>query len=604
MKTNNNICGTKGGSWFLSTVGAGRVNQRDKGFLDQCAPLCLMLAASSVGFNAYAQSDVSQIQEYQRQQERERELRRQQETLPDVRLPTLDATVETEHIAEGESPCFTISNIVLTGKSADHFSGILSAVTQGENSVIGKCLGTKGINSVLSRLQNIIIAKGYVTTRVLAGPQDLKSGTLALTIIPGYVKRIRFANDASERATKWNALPIKPGDMLNLRDLEQGLENFKRVPTADADIQILPSEGDAVEPGDSDLVIQYQQAFPFRLILSVDDGGSDATGKYQGGVTVSYDNWWTLNDLFYVSFNQDLGGGKTAAYGTRSHTVHYSVPYHYWNIGFTSSANKYHQTVAGINQAYIYAGQSDTNEVKASRIIYRDAHRKTSISLKGFLRTSNNFVDDTEILVQRRRTAGWELGIGHKEFIGNSTLDVNLAYRRGTGALSALTAPEETFGEGTSRFKIITADANLAIPFRITAPWGKQSLRYSLYGRGQWNDSPLTPQDKFSIGGRYTVRGFDGEMTLLSERGWFVRNDLGIALGGTGQELYMGLDYGEVAGKSAALLVGNRLLGAVVGMRGAYNKIYYDVFAATPLYKPQKLKTATITAGFSLNVSF
>ena len=31
----------------------------------------------------------------------------------------------------------------------------------------------------------------------------------------------------------------------------------------------------------------------------------------------------------------------------------------------------------------------------------------------------------------------------------------------------------------------------------------------------------------FSIGGRYTVRGFDGEASLMGERGWLLRNDIG-----------------------------------------------------------------------------
>ncbi|KAG1253636.1 hypothetical protein G6F66_015093 [Rhizopus arrhizus] len=43
--------------------------------------------------------------------------------------------------------------------------------------------------------------------------------------------------------------------------------------------------------------------------------------------------------------------------------------------------------------------------------------------------------------------AGWELGLGHRHFIGKATLDVNLAYRKGTGAFNALRAPEEAFGE-------------------------------------------------------------------------------------------------------------------------------------------------------------
>jgi hypothetical protein len=39
----------------------------------------------------------------------------------------------------------------------------------------------------MNRVQNAIIARGYVTTRVLAAPQDLKAGLLQFTVIPGHV---------------------------------------------------------------------------------------------------------------------------------------------------------------------------------------------------------------------------------------------------------------------------------------------------------------------------------------------------------------------------------------------------------------------------------
>jgi hemolysin activation/secretion protein len=493
---------------------------------------------------------------------------------------------------------------VLNGRQAEKFSYALKVVTEDSDRVLGRCLGVTGINVVMSKVQNALVERGYVTTRVLAPPQDLTKGELALVLVPGHVRKISFAPEASIRGTKWNAVPIRDGDILNLRDIEQGLENFKRVPTAEADIQIVPATDADAQPGDSDLLIQYRQGFPFRLALSLDDSGTKATGKYQSGLTLSYDNWWTLNDLFYISFNHDLGGGQSGARGTRGRTVHYSIPFGYWTLGLTSSSSDYHQTVAGLNQSYLYSGKSETSDLKLSRLVYRNAVRKTTLSIKAFQKSSSNFVDDTEVEVQRRRTGGWELGLGHREFMGEATFDLNLAYRRGTGAFSSLAAPEDAFGEGTSRYKIVTADVNLAVPFNLSLPWGKQNLRYNLSARGQWNGTRLTAQERFSIGGRYTVRGFDGEMTLLSERGWFVRNDLGIALGGSGQETYLGVDYGEVAGPSSALLVGTRLAGAVVGLRGNVKSVSYDIFAGTPVSKPKGLQTSSLTAGFTLNWSY
>ncbi|WP_017735236.1 ShlB/FhaC/HecB family hemolysin secretion/activation protein [Pseudomonas sp. CBZ-4] len=567
--------------------------------LQSCVATC-----SLVGFltsaAALAAEPQAPAQQLLLQQQRERAQREQLEQSPDVRLEAPLDSAGNLRLPRNETPCFKIDRVVLRGEQAEDFQWALRAANPADDPVQGRCVGSAGINLTMKRIQNAIIAKGFITTRVLAEAQDLKQGTLSLVLVPGRIKHIRFAEGTSARANYWNAMPASPGDVLNLRDIEQALENFKRVPTAEADVQITPAEGADAQPGESDVVIAWKQAIPVRVSLSVDDSGSKQTGKYQGNVALSLDNLASLNDLFYISFNHDLGGGQSGDRGSKGHTVHYSVPYDYWQLSLTSSEYDYHQTIAGVNQAYSYSGRSRTNEVQLSRVIYRDAVRKTTVSVGGWSRTSSNYIEDTEIELQRRRMAGWQAGINHREFIGASTLDLGVGYRRGTGARDALRAPEEENGEGTSRSQIITANAQLQLPFTLA----DQRLRYIAGWRGQWNRTPLIPQDRFSIGGRYTVRGFDGEQILSAERGWTFSNDLGLSLANTGQELYLGVDYGEVGGHSTQYLSGRRLAGAVVGLRGGYKQFSYDIYTGKPLEKPKGFQTADVTSGFSANWSF
>ncbi len=559
--------------------------------------------------SALAQAPVSPFsnevaQEQKRQEARERALREQQERTSDVRLAEPEAQQEVEKLPGDEADCVDVKVITLVGDGADRLQWAVDAANHTsdhqQDNAAGRCLGTRGVNLVIRRIQNALIARGFVAARVLAGPQPrLADGELELTLFPGRIRRVRLAPGADDRATQWNALPIRSGDLLNLRDLEQALENFRRVPSVQADLQVVPAEGADAEPGQSDLVVQWKQSSPFRISLSADDSGSRATGKYQGNVTVSYDHWWTLNDLFYVSVNHDLGGGESGERGTRGATVHYSVPFGYWMLGFTASQSRYRQSVAGASQTYLYSGESRNGEIRLSRLIHRDASRKTTLWLKGWTRASKNFIDDTEVEVQRRRMAGVDLGLSHREFIGKATLDAQLNYRRGTGAGSSLPAPEEAFGEGTARPRLVTLDAQLNAPFHV----GEQRLQYTGVWRAQWNRTPLVPQDRFAIGSRYTVRGFDGESQLLAERGWLIRNDLAWALGASGQELYVGIDAGQVGGPSSEALVGKRLGGAVIGLRGAIQGASYDVFVGRPLSKPDGFRTSGNVRGFSIHWS-
>ncbi len=557
--------------------------------------LCLPAAAQTSLFI----NDGSQLL---RQQERESQLRKRLEPVPDVRLPPAAAT-PTPRLPADESPCFRIDRIVLDGEMAGRFADLVDAAHRAEDgridAVTGRCIGSTGIAIATRRLQGELMRRGYATTRVLAAPQDLGSGVLTVTLIPGRVRAIRFADGSSPRATMWNAMPLRPGDLLNLRAIEQGLENFKRVPSAEADIRIEPADGDDARPGDSDVVVSWKQAMPFRLNLSLDDAGTRSTGRHLAALSLSYDHWWTLNDLFYLSFSDAVsehGSGR----GNRSNTMHYSLPLRDWLVSLTYSDSDYQQTIAGANASVVYSGSSSNEELAISRLLYRDGVRKTTGSLRLWMREGRNFIDGDEQSQQHRRTAGWEFALAHREQIGDATVDGNFSWRRGTGAGGSLRAPEEPYGGGSSRMQILRADALLSLPFRV----GSQALRYSSGVRVQWNFTPLTPQDRFAIGGRYTVRGFDGESLLIGDRGWLLRQDMGWSLAPLNSELYVGIDTGRVGGPAADTRAGRQLTGAVVGIRGGADKFSWDAFIGCPLHKPDGFRTAAVTAGFSLSASF
>lgn len=577
-----------------------------------------------------------QDQELQRAREREKALQQQQPQAPDVRLDNQGAQVAAQIIKlplTESTPAFPISRVILDGEESWRFQFALKKglqqtglrqlqidgqwrlMQQDTMSNAGVVMGANSVNALMGVIQNHLIARGYTTTRVLAAPQDLRSGVLRLTVIPGRVADVLMDTQAvdatSHRATLRNVLPIRRSQILNLRDIEQGLENLKRVPTADADIQITPG----AEPNTSNLVVRWKQRqIPARLTLSLDDSGGERTGKYQGGVTLSLDHPLRLNDLFYVNVGGALADlGNVRVYDAEDHLIddrhgqtrnwsaHYSLPFGYWMLALQASKYRYEQAVLGVNQAYQYSGTSRTQDIKLSRLFYRDAKRKSTASLKLWSRQSNNFIEDAEIEVQRRRTAGFELGLAHREYIRNQTLDLAVAYRRGTGADDALRAPEEGFDEGTSRMQLYTADINWNVPIEYAGvKWNLSSNWH-----GQWNGSRLVQQDKLAIGGRYSVRGFDGEYTLAGERGWIWRNEAARSLSAAHQ-VYAAVDVGHVAGRGSKLLLGKSLAGAALGMRGQFRlggALSYDVFVATPLSHPAYFPVSDVTAGFSLNWS-
>lgn len=571
--------------------------------------ICLSAAAAPV----FADNVPAAVEQRQSVQEAQQQLRLQQlQQQPDVRRDILPEQA-APMLPQNEVPCFAVNRIELEGSESDRFQFALAQALQKTGFEAGMCLGGRGINSIMTSAQNILIARGYTTTRILAAPQDLNEGRLVLTVVPGRIREIRIdtadtAHSHADRITSFqNEFPASPGDILNLRDLEQGLENLKRVPTADADIRIVPAQ----EPSESDVTVLWRQrTVPFRVSLGADDGGSRFTGKYQGSITLSADNPLGLSDLFYVSYNRDLGHkasytdaqGRHTGSGTNGYNLHYSVPFGYWQAFLSRSYYRYHQAVAGDSQNYDYNGRSYTGEAGLSRLLYRDAHRKSHITAKLWQRESESFIDDAPIDVQRRRTAGWALGVAHKEYLGRAVFDFSADYKRGTGRNRSLKAPEDLFGEGVSRAEILTADAGLNLPFA----WGGQWFGYETQAHIQWSRKPLVPQDRLSIGNRYSVRGFDGETVLSAERGWYWRNDFSWHYL-PGHQIYAAADAGRVSGPSQRHLPGQTLIGAAIGLKGqlkAGGTLSYNLMAGKPLKKPARLQTASHVYGFNLNYAF
>ena len=568
----------------------------------QLAPTALMVSLLLIGHQSVhsqtlTESAARAIEAQRRSAEREEQLRKQLERTPHIHLQ--EPTEESKGLLNlSETPCFVIKTLEIKGLEALDGLNMHSRLSQAldkPDTPIGQCLGVQGIQTLLGRLQNALVAHGYITSRVDVGPQNIQSGHLQLVIVPGRLGQKRLQPDNAKVSLR-NVLPLHPGDTVNLRNIEQALENLKRPPTAEADIQIEPGQ----EPGLSDLVIDWKQSSPYRWGLTLDDSGTRSTGKIQGSATLHIDNPLGLSDLLYLTLNQSLAAADPGPRGTKGYTAHYSLPWNWWTFSATLSDNRYHQSIAGAFQNYIYSGTTQNIELKANRIVQRDSLGKTSIGIKAFQRASRNFIEDTEVQVQRRTVGGFEATVGHQRKWGQGNILAQLNYKRGTGAFGSLNPPEEAFGEGTSRMQILSADASVEAPFQL----GSQKFTYNGSWRAQNNRTILSTQDQFSIGGRHTVRGFDGLNVLSAERGWTWRNELVAPLGQSGQKIYLAIDHGRVSGPSAARVHNQHLTGGAIGLRGQIGPLQFDVFAGRPLQKPDNLQTSRQDACFAISANF
>ncbi len=454
-------------------------------------------------------------------------------------------------------------------------------------------MSKEGFNLIVKRLNAQFMERGYITTRLGVPEQDMTKGEFRLKLIRGVIRNIRFS-DPAVYGTWRNAFPLHPGDLLNVRDLEQGLEQMKGVPSQEVDIKLDP--GDI--PGQSDVIISVKRGKFWRTSQSLNDSGSLSTGKRQYSVNLSLDNPLGVNDILTVGASHDAE--YSPLYSTEGYNYYYAFPYEYWTFAFSANTYRYHQTVYGITQNFDYSGASYSLGLDIQRVIHRGRFGKTSLQFKVNQYHGESFIENVEIEVQRRDATNAEIALLHRHYLGKAQIDLSLGYRQGMRWLSATRDPEGTGPDRPTHFyKMAIGEANISLPFQFAIP-----LRYSGTFRGQYTQDNLFYADTFAVGNRWTVRGFDGERSLAAESGYLIRNELEAPIAQTGQAIYAGLDYGYVDGQSNVYLPGKRLIGAALGMRGAWKGFSYDFSGGWPLDKPEGFRSDNSVFAFQVNCQF
>lgn len=518
--------------------------------------------------------------EIQRRQEQEIEAQRARAAArPDIlsSRPAVPGPADTVEFPE-ETPCFLIDSVDWDGfrppAALRHMSDI----------ALGRCVGLEGLRGLQERMMNRLIDAGLITSRVLIPEQSLASGTLTLRYVPGRISGVR---DVDMPGWWRTVLPTWPGGQLDQRDLDQALENIRRLAgQADAAIDIAPGP----EAGDSDIILRPGTGKRWHGYVGGDNAGLDNVGTYQVNAGLTLDSPLFLYDQLSVAWNSNARWRSDKA-NTRAASINYSLPFGYWTAFFSASRSTYRQTVAGFDAPIIYGGTTRQVQGGLSWVAYRGSAYKGTLTASLSRKRVSSTLNDEDIDVQRRDVTGYEIGFGHRHYVGPAVLDAGFGVRGNLRGMSD--RPGFVYGDPDwdGRSTILMASAGLYLPWQMAGrQWAYQGNWQIQHAR-----TPLVPSDYFTIGSRYAVRGFDGQMTLAAEDGWTLRNDLSLSLGDSGQQLYAGVDAGHVGGPSARDLSGRTLVGAVAGWRGRvampWVNASYDLSAGWPLKKPAGLQT-------------
>jgi hemolysin activation/secretion protein len=297
---------------------------------------------------------------------------------------------------------------------------------------------------------------------------------------------------------------------------------------------------------------------------------------------------------------------QTADDKSQSLSFFYSIPLGYHLFSVSKSASKFAQTVQGTTARFITSGTSDAFEAKWTMTALRSSSTKSGLFAAVSTRRASSFLDDVELVVQKRRLSNLEIGLQHKQLWGETSFELEFSHRRP----SSFRRPQQDLptaltGGLTLRPKLTFLNAEVTTPVKVLGV----SFTYNGRLRLQATNNLTLAADQFSIGSRGSVRGFDGESVLQAEKGWYLRNEFSTSTDfGRGADIqmspYFAVDLGSVSGPSTVLLTGKALAGSAIGLRGRRKSLSFDFSAGIPLSKPVAFKARRFNPYLSINWSF
>lgn len=538
--------------------------------------------------------------------EQEREIREKKK--PKVVVPGLEDKAPVEEVTKGKKkePCFDIKTIelkgatILKGKELDKIT----------KPYVGTCMGIAEINNLMREVTNYYVDKGYVTTRVAVPQQDLKSGNLQIMVMEGTVEDIILnENTWRDKAQVKMAFPFMKGKVLNLRDIEQGLDQLNRLASSTATMQLVPGD----KQGGTKVVITNKPIKANRATLGFDNSGQNSTGKNKGLAGLERDNLLGLGDAWSFNYNEDTAA-HNGEKGSEVYAGNFSLPFGYWTFSANASHSEYNVTTQITNQSFASSGETDSSQLKLDRVIYRNQDSKLSLNTALKLKDTTAFSEGLESAIGTRSLTIWNAGADYTLRALGAIWSIASAYERGLDAFGArVDASNITASSPHAQFDKYTLDASVYKPFTIA----KQNLAWRTMISGQKSPDNLFSSERISLGDRYTVRGFDNT-SISGDSGGYIRNELGWNLPqfttnkyanflvGNLQP-YVGFDAGTTKlhlGKNSENTPSGYVSGWATGIRNNSEWLSFDLAYAQAINAPAAIDTKTGEVYFTVSAKF
>lgn len=483
-------------------------------------------------------------------------------------VPRIDAS-------QAKGPCHTVNSITLSG------ADLLDAQDKGMlvNAMLGKCMGVSDIERLMGEVTRHYIERGFITTRAYLPAQDLSSGKLQLLVVEGRIESLRVEGDPEKRVNLGLTVPARAGDLLNVRDLEQAVDQINAISANKVKLDLVPG----AKPGQTAVVFRNTAGNVATFEGSADNQGSASTGKNGVSGTLTLGGVLGLNESLALTYHSATPHTEQAS--NDSVSLGLTVPNGFGTYGISNSVSNYSTglTTAG-GRSMVSFGRSTTWSLTAERVVTRDQDSRHAMVATLSTVDSKNYIDlgnlgTVFVTPTSRRATTLAVGLKTTMLIAGGSFSLRPELAMGMNDMGNLPEGVNADSQGPqAEFTKASLDVAFDKHFALAA----QDWSWKSSFRGQYSGEALLGSQQLLIGGIGSVRGFVNN-SLSGDSGYYWRNELGLhrplTLGDStiATKTYVGYDMGSVSGNTADT-TGGELTGVVVGFSAQFKAANVEVF--------------------------
>ncbi len=537
-----------------------------RSFIAHLQVVCVTAIAASTATQSHANDvNISQIEQANRKaieqtnrqalQENQRRINKQLQPKPTQSVDTpevKEVEAEGNPVLKETHQCLPISGVYVTE------STLLSPKDFEKLTPINdSCILPEDVNQLIREITGLYISKGFVTARIVLIQPGIY-GELGLDIIEGEIEAI--VGD-SETINVDLLFPSSVGNPLNLKDLEQGIDQANRLPSNKISMRLLPGE----YRGGSVIQLSNPELPRWSGNASIDNHGQKSTGREVLRAMTVYSSPFSLSDYVMLSGSTTLGSNPDVY--SRSVSTLYSIPYGYWTysaFGFYSTYSSETQTSTVLNAH----GWSSNIGIRADKTLSRDGNTINTLSGQFNYKQAKNFLETLQLNISSQDLAIFSIDYSHFRVLTSGVFSAGVGIDRGTSLLNA-----QTHSDAVSNvFTKLRGNISTYYYFNFL----EDTYLYRNKLVGQYSEHHLPGVEWFGISDNSAIRGLD-KNNLSASDGWYFRNTLSrdFSVDSIKFTPRVGADYGQInAGIESGF---DKAIGVSMGQRITYKKASFDL---------------------------